>query len=275
MPKGYLMSPRSLTDTYSLGNDVVAVVSAQGDTTDVLLEKAAEINPNASKREMDVLLSCGEQMSMSLLAMAIERLGFPVVSLAGWQVGIESTSHHSKARIVRIETERIRHELDKKNIVIVAGFQGVNKYENITTLGRGGSDTPAVALAAAMKAALCQIYTDVDGVYSADPRVVKDAVKLSEIPYDDMLELASLGAKVLHNRSVEMAKRYNINLEVLSSFSRVPGTIVKEVTSNMEKCMSAVSPKTTTWQESLSPASKTSPAGHIKSSPFSHATASM
>lgn len=224
-----------ITDTYSMGNDVVVVVSAQGDTTDDMLAKAAEINPQASKREMDVYLACGEQMSMSLLAMAIERLGFPVISLAGWQAGIKTTSHHSSARIVRIDPERIRNELDKKNIVIVAGFQGINKFESITTLGRGGSDTTAVALAAALKASLCQIYTDVDGIYSADPRIIKDAVKLDEIPYDDMLELASLGAKVLHNRSVEMAKRYHINLEVLSSFSRKPGTIVKEVVTNMEK----------------------------------------
>ncbi|MBQ9980758.1 MAG: aspartate kinase [Oscillospiraceae bacterium] len=224
-----------ITETYSAGNDVVVVVSAQGDTTDDMLAKAAEINPNASKREMDVYLACGEQMSMSLLAMAIERLGFPVISLTGWQAGIKTTSHHSSARIVRIDPERIRNELDKKNIVIVAGFQGINKFESITTLGRGGSDTTAVALAASLKASLCQIYTDVDGIYSADPRIIKDAVKLDEIPYDDMLELASLGAKVLHNRSVEMAKRYHINLEVLSSFSRKPGTIVKEVVTNMEK----------------------------------------
>ncbi|MGI5959430.1 MAG: aspartate kinase [Massiliimalia sp.] len=225
-----------VTETYSKGNNVVVVVSAQGDTTDDLIEKAAEINPHPSKREMDVLLSTGEQISISLLAMAIEKLGFPVVSLTGWQAGFRTNSDYSSARIRRIETERLMRELDKKNIVIVAGFQGINKYDDITTLGRGGSDTSAVALAASLHADVCQIYTDVDGVYTADPRIVPDAVKLNEISFDEMLELASLGAQVLNNRSVEMAKKYNVKLEVLSSLERKPGTQVKEVI-KMEKML--------------------------------------
>ncbi|MBR2847263.1 MAG: aspartate kinase [Clostridia bacterium] len=225
-----------ITDTYKEGNSVVVVVSAQGDTTDDLIEKAAEINPNASKREMDMLLSTGEQITISLLAMAIEKLGYPVISLTGWQVGMKTDSHYSEARIHKVDAERIRMELDKKRIVIVAGFQGINKYDDITTLGRGGSDTTAVALAAALKADLCEIYTDVDGVYTADPRIVKDARKLEEVSYDEMLELASLGANVLHNRSVEMAKKYNVNMSVRSSFSKVSGTKVMEVV-KMEKML--------------------------------------
>lgn len=219
-----------ITKAYSKGNNVVVVVSAQGDTTDELIEKAAEINPTPSKREMDVLLSTGEQISISLLAMAIESLGYPVVSLTGWQAGFLTDSKHGNAHIRRINTERLHKELDKRNIVIVAGFQGVNRYDDITTLGRGGSDTSAVALAASLKADLCQIYTDVDGVYTADPRKVKSAVKLEEISYDEMLELATLGAQVLHNRSVEMAKKYNVRLEVISSYEDKPGTQVKEAT---------------------------------------------
>ena len=226
---------RIITDTYKKGNDVVVVLSAQGDTTDDLIEKAAEINPNASKREMDMLLATGEQISIALCAMAIEAMGYPVVSLTGWQAGMKTNSAYGNARIKRVDAERIQTELDKKNIVIVAGFQGINKYDDITTLGRGGSDTSAVALAAALHASLCQIYTDVDGVYTADPRHVQGARKLDEITYDEMLELATLGAQVLHNRSVEMAKRYNVNLEVISSFSGNPGTKVKEVVKNVEK----------------------------------------
>ncbi len=222
---------RIVTDTYAQGNNVIVVVSAQGDTTDDLIEKAKEINPNPSKREMDVLLSVGEQISISLLAMAIEKLGYPVVSLTGWQAGFMTDSNHGNSRIRRILTERLDNELSKKNIVIVAGFQGLNKYDDITTLGRGGSDTSAVALAAVTHADKCQIFTDVDGVYTADPRLVKGAVKLDEITFDEMLELATSGAQVLHNRSVEMAKKYSVNLEVLSSLERKPGTIVKEVVS--------------------------------------------
>ena len=226
-----------IIDDYKKGNDVVVVVSAQGDTTDALIEKAKEINPQgASKREMDMLLSAGEQMSIALLAMAIEKLGCPVISLLGWQAGFHTDSHHGIARIKNVNTERIKNEIAKRNIVIVAGFQGLNKYDDITTLGRGGSDTSAVAIAAAMKADLCQIYTDVDGVYSADPRKVSNAVKMDEIGYDEMLELATLGAQVLNNRSVEMAKKYNVELEVLSSLEYKPGTIVKE-TVKMEKTL--------------------------------------
>ena len=219
-----------IADTYSDSNDVVVVLSAQGDTTDDLIEKAKEINPRASKREMDVLLSTGEQISIALMAMALEKMGLPVVSLTGWQIGMQTNSDYGNARIKKVACDRIRTELDRRRIVLVAGFQGVNKYDDITTLGRGGSDTTAVAIAAAMNADLCQIYTDVEGVYTSDPRKVPNAKKLDEITYDEMLELASLGAQVLHNRSVEMAKRYNVNLEVLSSFVRKPGTKVKEVT---------------------------------------------
>ncbi len=225
-----------VVETARDGNQVVVVVSAQGDTTDDLIEKAAEINPGASKREMDMLLASGEQISVALLAMAIEKLHHPVISLTGWQAGFQTNAVASNARIDRIDTERIAAELDRKNIVIVAGFQGVNKYGDITTLGRGGSDTSAVAIAAALKADKCEIYTDVDGVYTADPRIVKDAKKLQEITYDEMLELASLGANVLHNRSVEMAKKYNVKLEVKSSFEKIDGTVVKEVTT-LEKML--------------------------------------
>ena len=225
-----------ITDTYKKGNDVIVVVSAQGDTTDDLIAKAKEINPDASKREMDMLLTAGEQMSASLLAMAIEKLGYPVVSLLGWQAGFLTSSAYGTARIKNVNPDRLKKEVDKKNIVIVTGFQGINKYDDMTTLGRGGSDTSAVAIAAAMHADLCQIYTDVEGVYTADPRKVPNATKLDVISYDEMLELATLGAQVLNNRSVEMAKKYNIELEVLSSLVRVPGTIVREA-SKMEKML--------------------------------------
>ncbi len=233
-----------VTDTYQKGNDVIVVVSAQGDTTDDLIAKAEEINPKASKREKDMLLSAGEQISISLLAMAIEKLGFPVVSLLGWQAGFETTSSHTNARIKCVTGERMKRELDKKNIIIVAGFQGTDKYDDITTLGRGGSDTSAVAIAAALSADLCQIYTDVEGVYTADPRKVKNAQKLDEISYDEMLELATLGAQVLHNRSVEMAKKYNLELEVLSSLTCAPGTIVKEAATVEKMLISGVAKDT-------------------------------
>lgn len=225
-----------VTETYKKGNNVVVVVSAQGDTTDDLIAKANEINLQASKREMDMLLTAGEQISASLLAMAIEKLGFPVVSLLGWQAGFVTNTVYGNARIKRVLPDRIQKEIDKKNIVIVTGFQGLNRYDDMTTLGRGGSDTSAVAIAAVMKADLCQIYTDVEGVFTADPRKVKGARKLDTISYDEMLELATLGAQVLHNRSVEMAKKYNIELEVLSSLTRKPGTIVKEAR-KMEKML--------------------------------------
>ena len=227
---------RIITDTYRQGHQVVAVLSAQGKTTDELIAKAMDINPKASKREMDMLLSTGEQISCSLCAMAIQAMGYPAVSLTGWQAGFQTNSSYSNAKIKKVRTERIQAELDRNHsIVIVTGFQGLNKFDDITTLGRGGSDTSAVALAAALKADLCQIYTDVDGLYTADPRNVEGARKLEEITFDEMLELASLGAQVLHNRSVEMAKKYRVNLEVLSSFSGKPGTKVKEVAKQMEK----------------------------------------
>ena len=229
-----VVAPRS-TETHPRGQKLLAGGAPQGDTTDDLIAKAAQINPHASKREMDMLLSTGEQISCSLCAMAIEAMGYPVVSLTGWQAGFRTNSVYSDARIKRIDTERVLAELDKKAIVIVTGFQGINKYDDITTLGRGGSDTSAVALAAVLHADLCQIYTDVDGVFTADPRSVEGAAQLDEITYDEMLELATLGAQVLHNRSVEMAKRYGVKLEVLSSFSGKPGTKVKEVAKTMEK----------------------------------------
>lgn len=220
-----------VVETYDNDNDVVVVVSAQGDTTDDLIEKAMEINPKASKREMDVLLSTGEQQSMALLAMAIEKIGRPVVSLAAWQVGMMTDSNYSNARIKRIVGNRVQTELDKHKIVIMAGFQGINNFDDVTTLGRGGSDTSAVAIAASLGADLCQIFTDVKGVFTADPRIVPSAQQLEDISYDEMLELASLGANVLHNRSVEMAKKYNVNMEVLSSLEKAPGTVVKEANS--------------------------------------------
>ena len=224
-----------IADTYVDGNDVVVVLSAQGDTTDDLIAKAAEINPKASKREMDVLLSTGEQISVALMSMALEKMGLPVVSLTGWQVQMRTNFDYGNARILSCSTERIQQELDKRRIVIVTGFQGVNGTGDITTLGRGGSDTSAVAIAAVLHADKCQIFTDVEGVFTADPRKVKNARKLDEITYDEMMELASLGAQVLHNRSVEMAKRYGVDLEVLSSYVRKPGTKVKEVVKNVEQ----------------------------------------
>ena len=219
-----------IAETYRNGNSVVVTVSAQGDTTDDLIEKAKEINAKPSKREMDMLLATGEQISIALLAMALEKLGIPAISLTGWQAGVQTDSKYGVAKIKRIHTERILSELDAKKVVIVAGFQGINKYDDITTLGRGGSDSSAVALAAALHADLCQIFSDVDGVFTTDPRICPDARKLPEITYDEMLELASLGANVLMNRSVELAKKYNVNLEVLSSLHKVEGTYVKEVT---------------------------------------------
>ena len=225
-----------VTDTYKKGNNVVVVVSAQGDTTDDLIAKAAEITASPTNREMDMLLASGEQISASLLAMCIQDMGYPAISLTGWQAGFLTSSAHTSARIRRVTPDRIRREIDQKKIVIVCGFQGLSRYDDITTLGRGGSDTSAVAIAAAMHADLCQIFTDVEGVYTADPRKVPNALKLSEISYDEMLELATLGAQVLNNRSVEMAKKYNIELEVLSSYTKAPGTIVKEKV-NMEKML--------------------------------------
>ena len=222
--------------TYREGNDVVVVLSAQGDTTDELIEKAKEISEKPSKREMDMLLSTGEQISIALMAMAIEKLGCQAVSFTGQQVGIKTNTIHGNARIEDIDGSRIRAELNRKRIVIVAGFQGIDEEGNITTLGRGGSDTTAVALAAILNADLCEIYTDVDGVYTADPRIVPDARKLEDISFGEMLELASLGARVLHNRSVELAKKYNVRMVVRSSLNNHKGTLVKEV-NEVEKMM--------------------------------------
>ena len=224
-----------IADTKKAGNDVVVVLSAQGDTTDDLIAKAHELSPNPSKREMDMLMSTGEQISISLCAIALQALGVPSISLLGWQVGMKTNSDYGNARIKTLDQERIRRELEQGRVVLVAGFQGINKHEDMTTLGRGGSDTTAVAIAAKMHADLCQIYTDVEGVYTADPRLVPTAKKLKEITYDEMRELASMGAQVLHNRSAELAKRYGVPMEVLSSYVRKPGTIVKEVTKGMEE----------------------------------------
>ena len=225
---------RIVAATRKAGNDVVVVVSAQGDTTDDLIAKAAEITSEPSRREMDMLLASGEQISIALLAMALSVLGVQAVSLTGWQAGFITDRAYSKARIRRLDTERVESELARNRVVVVAGFQGMNRLEDITTLGRGGSDTSAVALAAALHADRCQIYTDVEGVYTADPRKVPGARKLEQITFDEMLELASLGAQVLNNRSVELAKKYGVELEVLSSLNPAPGTIVKEVAEDME-----------------------------------------
>lgn len=223
-------------EDYKKGHDVVVVLSAMGDTTDELLSLANDINPNAPKRELDMLLTTGEQTSVALMAMAMNALDVPAVSLNAFQVMMHSTSKYGNSRFKRVDTERIRHELDSRKIVIVTGFQAVNKYDDYTTLGRGGSDTTAVALAAVLHADLCEIFTDVDGVYTADPRIVKDARKLSQITYDEMLELASHGARVLHNRSVEMAKKYRVPLVVRSSLNNNEGTVVKEG-AKMEKML--------------------------------------
>ena len=234
--KIFNVAQRCIED-YRKGHDVVVVLSAMGDTTDELLAKAARINPNATKREMDMLLATGEQVSVSLMAMAMQSLGVPAISLNAFQVMMQSTTKYGNARFKKIDTARIYHELDGRKIVIVTGFQGINKYEDVTTLGRGGSDTTAVALAAVLNADSCEIYTDVDGVYTADPRVVKNAKKLKEITYDEMLEFATLGAKVLHNRSVELAKKYGVKLVVRSSMNTEEGTVVKEAVNKMEKML--------------------------------------
>lgn len=219
---------RRCAEEFQCGNDVVVVLSAMGDTTDELLEKAAEINPFPSKRELDMLLATGEQVSVALLAMALQYLHVPAISLNAFQVTMHGTARYGNARFKRIDTDRIEHELEGRKIVIITGFQAVNKYDDVVTLGRGGSDTTAVALAAALHADKCEIYTDVDGVYTADPRIVPNARKIEEITYDEMLELATSGAKVLHNRSVEMAKKYGVELVVRSSLNTEEGTVVKE-----------------------------------------------
>ena len=221
-------------EDYQKGNDVVVVLSAMGKSTDELIDMAKDINPTPSKREMDMLMTTGEQVSVSLMAMAMGSLGVPAISLNAFQVAMHTTHRYGNAQLKRIDTDRIRNELEQRKIVLVTGFQGIDKFDNVTTLGRGGSDTTAVALAAALHADACEIYTDVDGVYTADPRHVKGARKLDEVTYNEMLELATLGAQVLHNRSVELAKKYNVKLEV-SSFTGHPGTKVKGVAKRMEK----------------------------------------
>lgn len=223
-------------EDYKKGNQVVVVLSAMGKQTDVLLDMAKDINPKASRRELDMLLTTGEQTSVALMAMAMDSLGVPAVSMNAFQVQMHTTEVYGNARLKRIDTERIRNELDNRRIVVITGFQGINKFDDYTTLGRGGSDTTAVALAAALHADACEIYTDVDGVYTADPRIVPNARKLSEITYDEMLELATAGAKVLHNRSVEMAKKYSVPMVVRSSLNESEGTVVKEVV-KMEKML--------------------------------------
>lgn len=223
-------------ENWQRGNDVVVVLSAMGKYTDELIDMAKQVNENPPKREMDMLFTIGEQMSVSLMAMAMNSLKVPAISLNAFQVAMHTTSVYGNARLKRIDVERIRHELEQRKIVIVTGFQGINKYDDYTTLGRGGSDTTAVALAAALNADACEIYTDVDGVYTADPRKVKTARKLDTITYDEMLELATLGAGVLHNRSVELAKKFGVQLVVRSSLNFSEGTIVKEDT-GMEKML--------------------------------------
>lgn len=231
---------RRCAEEYKKGNDVVVVLSAMGKTTDHLINQAKEVNPNPPKREMDMLFTIGEQQSVALMAMALDAMGIPAVSLNAFQIQMQTTKVHGNARLKRIDTDRLRHELEAKKVVIVTGFQGVNKYDDYTTLGRGGSDTTAVALAAALHADACEIYTDVDGVYTADPRIVKNARKLDEITYDEMLDLATLGAGVLHNRSVEMAKKYGVPLVVRSSLNDSEGTVLKEETTVERMLISGV-----------------------------------
>lgn len=222
---------RIITQTAKRGSRVAAVVSAQGSTTDEMISKAISINPRVSAREMDAYLACGEQLSAGLLAMAIQALGFSVVSLTGWQAGLQTDDVHGNARVLGLKGDRIRRELDEGRIVLVAGFQGIDEAGDVTTLGRGGSDTTAVALAAFLQADLCQIYTDVDGVYDRDPRLYPDAVRFDWISYEKMRRLIAGGAQVLHDRSVELAQRFGLPVEVLSSFTGRPGTIVCAETS--------------------------------------------
>ncbi|MFH0828395.1 MAG: aspartate kinase, partial [Candidatus Omnitrophota bacterium] len=219
------------------GHNLVVVVSALGDTTDELIELANKINPKASEREMDMLLSTGEQISVALLAMAIHKLGFKAISFTGAQVGIITDSNYTRARIIKITADKIKEKLKEKNIVIVAGFQGVTLEDDITTLGRGGSDLTAVALATALKADECEIYTDVEGIYTVDPRVEPKAKKIPEITFDEMLEMASLGAQVMQPRSIEVAKKFNIPLHVRSSFSDKPGTMIVKEAKKMEDAL--------------------------------------
>ena len=229
-----------IAEDYKAGNDIIVVLSAMGKTTDDLITLAHAVNPEPSKREMDMLVSTGEQVSAALMAMALGAIGIPAISLNAFQVAMHTSSTYGSARFKKIDRDRIRHELDARKVVLITGFQGVNKYHDVTTLGRGGSDTTAVALAASLHADACEIYTDVDGIYTADPRYVKHAKKLDEITYDEMLDLTTLGAGVLHNRSVELAKKYGIPLLLCSSFEDVPGTIVREDTKVEKMLVSGV-----------------------------------
>lgn len=221
-----LAAARRVTRLAQQGAQVVVVVSAQGDTTDELIRAAEDINPRGAAREMDAYMAAGEQLSAGLMAMAIGTLGYPAVSLTGWQAGIETDDVYGNAHIVNIRTDRIRKELERGKIVVVAGFQGLSPSGDITTLGRGGSDTTAVALAAYLKAQVCQIYTDVDGVYDRDPRRYPGATRFGRISYERMLRLIENGAQVLHDRSVELAREHGITVEVLSAFTGAPGTLV-------------------------------------------------
>jgi len=227
-PERIMNVARRCIEDYNKGNDIVVVLSAMGKTTDELIRLAHEVNPKPPKRELDMLMTTGEQVSVAMMGMAMDAMGVRAVSLNAYQIAMHTTSTYGNARLKRIDRERILHELEDRKIVIVTGFQGINKYDDYTTLGRGGSDTTAVALAAALHADACEIYTDVDGVYTADPRIVPTARKLKEITYDEMLDLATLGAGVLHNRSVEMAKKYGVKLVVRSSLNNTEGTMVKE-----------------------------------------------
>jgi aspartate kinase len=226
---------RRVVKTAGRGNNVIVVVSAMAGETDKLIGLSHQITDAPDEREMDLLLSSGERMTSALTAMAIQQLGCDSVSLTGRQVGIITNSSHTKAMIKRIETKRLRNSLREGKIPVVAGFQGINRFSDVTTLGRGGSDTTAVAISAALKADMCEIYTDVDGIYTADPRVVREARCMRKVSYDEMLEMASLGAKVLHSRSVEFAKKYHVPLVVRSSFSNAPGTLVTKEEDDMEK----------------------------------------
>ena len=220
---------RRVTGLARQGSQVVVVVSAQGDMTDILIGKAAQVNRRGAAREMDAYLAAGEQMSAGLLAMAIGAMGYPAVSLTGWQAGIRTDGVHGNARIQSVDCGRIRRELESGKIVVVSGFQGVDPEGDITTLGRGGSDTTAVALAAYLQADKCQIFTDVDGVYDRDPRLYPDATRFGRITYDKMMALIENGAQVLHDRSVELARQFGIRVEVLSAFTGDPGTIVGDL----------------------------------------------
>lgn len=239
-PQRIMNVAKRVTEDYDKGHDVIVVLSAMGDTTDELLQLATSISDKPSKREMDMLLTTGEQTSVALMSMAIQSLGYPAVSLNAFQVSMHGTDRYGDARFKKIDQQRIQHELESRRIVVVTGFQGINQYDDYVTLGRGGSDTTAVALTAALYGDKCEIYTDVDGVYTADPRVVENAIKMKEITYDEMLELASVGAKVLHNRSVEMAKKYGVELVVRSSLNTNEGTVVKESVSMEEMLISGV-----------------------------------